>query len=118
MEGRELDGGRVRAAEAQRREERRGRAHGDAATNSRLVNDVIPQGKTRFAATITGRTTHNDDDEYRRVAARALLATLQAEEETRKSDKPNFFRRRVKATKLDNPAPMPLSIIEKHFVRH
>ena len=54
MEGRELDGGRVRAAEAQRREERLGRAHGDAATNSRLVNDVIPQGKTRFAATITG----------------------------------------------------------------
>ena len=74
VEGRELDGGRVRAAEAQRREERRGRAHGDAATNSRLVNDVIPQGKTRFAATITGSTTH-DDDEYRRVAARALLAT-------------------------------------------
>ena len=32
--------------------------HGDAATNSRLVNDVIPQGKTRFAATITGSTTH------------------------------------------------------------
>ena len=72
MEGR--DGSRVRAAEAQRREERLGRAHGDAATNSRLVNDVIPQGKTRFAATITGSTTHNDD-EYRRDAARALLAT-------------------------------------------
>jgi len=79
VEGRELDGGRVRAAEAQRREERRGRAHGDAATNSRLVNDVIPQGKTRFAATITGSTTH-DDDEYRRVAARALLATRRGEE--------------------------------------
>ena len=72
VEGR--DGSRVRAAEAQRREERLGRAHGDAATNSRLVNDVIPQGKTRFAAIITGSTTHNDD-EYRRDAARALLAT-------------------------------------------
>ena len=33
MDGREPDGGRVRAAEAQRREERLGRAHGDAATD-------------------------------------------------------------------------------------
>ena len=72
MEGRELDGGRVRAAEAQRREERLGRAHGDAATNSRLVNDVIPQGKTRFAATITGSTAHNDDDVKTRRGARAV----------------------------------------------